>query len=80
MSAKSNHQKGVFSSCSISGESKVPSITGREWGQVLLERCWLWIDYCTSSLFLLSFNLWPMKKANAMMVAQCCLRTTKSSF
>lgn len=78
--AKSNHQKYVFSFCSISGEPKVPSITGREWGEVLLEQGWLWIHHCASSLFLLSFNLQPMKKANIMMVAQCCLRTTKSSF
>lgn len=48
-------------------------------GTVLLEQCWLWIDCCASSLFLLSSNLQPMKKANTMMVAQCCLRTTKSS-
>lgn len=73
-------KKVFFSSCSISRESKVPSVAGREWGQLLLgEQCWLWIDYC-ASLLLLSFNLQLMKAANTMMVAWCCLRTTKLPF
>jgi len=78
MFAKSYHQKGGFSSCLIFGVSEAPSVAGRERGQLFLgEQRWLWIDYCASSLLLLSFNLQLMKAANTMMVARCCLRTTK---